>query len=183
MLALVVYESSFGDYVCHRRTAVLHRDWLLLKEPNRTDSERFLQRLKLMTSTIDRRRRRWTPSAGESRCFSWFQRSSNNFRFAFFCFERSKPLPKSFRSTWQKKITFFAARFMESSLRESLVDDDWSRYCIAAADDWTERAEHCPAQASCAGLKVGDVKFPWAGHPTWFVLKDLKKAESGLLFC
>ena len=60
-----------------------------LKKPNTTDLERDRQRPRLGRSAIDRRRRTWTPSAGQSSWvfFFFFLRSSNNFRFAFRAFK------------------------------------------------------------------------------------------------
>ena len=77
-------------------------------------------------------------------------------------------LLERFRSARQKAITFFAAHFAESSLREELacgpVIELLHRSC-----NWlklTERAARFPARASCAGSKVGAEKFAWACNPT-----------------
>ena len=63
---------------------LLLRGYKLKKKKKMTVWERELQWPRLRRSTIDRRRRTWAPSAGQSSFFfSFFLRSSNNFRFAF----------------------------------------------------------------------------------------------------
>ena len=65
------------------------------KRPAATEADDLNHR-----STIDRRRRTWTPSAGRSSCFFFlFLRSSNNFRSAFLA---SKVASQSF--TWKISI-------------------------------------------------------------------------------
>ena len=65
-----------------------------------TDLEKDLQQLRLRRSTVDRRRRTWTPSAGRSSCFFLFSTSSsNNFRFAFLAL---KVASQAF--TWKNSI-------------------------------------------------------------------------------
>ena len=72
--------------------------------------------------------------------FLWL---SKNFRFAFLALNMylAKLLLERFRVARRKAITFFAAHFAESSLREELAADRWSSCCIAAATDLSKQKE------------------------------------------
>ena len=124
-------------------------------KPNTTNLERDLQRPRLRRWTIDRQRRMWTPSAGLGRS-SWlsffFLRLSNNFKFAFLALKvASQAFPWKI-SICSAKIDYVLRWLLSGELAtdgESSLADRWSRCCITAAADWTERAARCPARTLC----------------------------------
>ena len=75
-----------------------------LQKPNMTDLERDQQRPRPRKPTINGRRRTWTPSAGRWSCFSFlFQRSPNNFRFAFLALKvASQAFTQKISISWAK---------------------------------------------------------------------------------
>ena len=119
-------------------------------------------------------------------------RLSNNFKFAFLALNvASQAFPWKI-SICSAKIDYVLRCLLSGELAtdgESSLADRWSRCCITAAADWTERAARCPARTLCQartrswkvrpGLQSYSIweliRFPW--EKFWKTRKTTSASE------